>query len=175
VSGFIPHGPKGEVEISSVMSTVMLIHSHAFLSVDKRAPSEVSVVHSAGLSRLYSQLTSRDADRGRAAERLAVDIDMISRAEMTSYKLPCTDSTAYKDGEGAPCPLTGEDPAFWDFLSLRRTFQKLVFHMEFWCDRRFKSRCTVPTFCYGICLLVIRHRGQHYGWALKSSAKFFAQ
>jgi hypothetical protein len=65
----------------------MLIHSHAYLYVDKRAPSEVSVVRSAGLSRLYSQLTSRDADRGRAAERLAVDIDMISRAEMTSYKL----------------------------------------------------------------------------------------
>lgn len=94
MSGVIPHGPKGEVEFSSVRSTVMLIHSHAFLYVDKRAPSEVSVVHSAGLSRLYSQLTSRDADRGRAAERLAVDIDMISRAEMTSYKLPCTDVTA---------------------------------------------------------------------------------
>lgn len=90
----------------------MLIHSHAYLYVDKRAPSEVSVVHSAGLFRLYSQLTSWDADRNRAAERSAADIEMISQAEMTSYKLPCTDFTAHEDGEGAPCPFTGEDSAF---------------------------------------------------------------
>jgi hypothetical protein len=36
------------------------------------------------------------------------------------------------------------------------------------------SRRTVPTFCRGNCLLIIRQRG-HYGWALRSSAKFFAQ
>ena len=81
---------------------------------------------------------------------------------MTSYKLPCTDFTAHKDGEGALCPFTGEDSAFWDFLSLRQTFQELVSHLESWCDRRFNSRCTVPTFCCGIRLLVIRQRG-HYG------------
>lgn len=152
----------------------MFIHNHAFLCVDKRAPSEVSVVGSAGLSRLYSQLTSQDANRGRAAERSAVDIDIICRAETTSYKPPCTDFTAHEDGEGAPCPFTAKNPAFWDFLSLRQTFQELVFHTEFWCDKRFNSECTVPTFCCGIYLLVIRHRG-HYGWALRSSAKSFVQ